>query len=396
MLPSIAQALLAHLRARQSEMVDFLRRLSLLETPSNCPESQGPAFALLAEQLRSAGYRARTLRGKSSGGQLYGVPAQRVRRREAQLLLGHIDTVWPRGTLARMPVRIEHGRLSGPGVHDMKGGLTQAVFALSALRELQLDPPATPVMFVNSDEEIYSPDSTRSIRLLARHVVRTFVLEPPLGPEGRLKTFRKGFGRLTVTIHGKAAHAGLEPERGASAIVELAHVILYLQGLSDAGRGITVNVGVVQGGIQSNVVAPEAHAEVDLRVARREDSLAVERAVANLRPSTAGTRLEISGAINRPPLERTPRNREVYEAARAAAQELGIELDEAAVGGGSDGNTTSAYCATLDGLGAVGDGAHADHEFVYVDRLPERAALLAMLLLSPTAAASSPGTGPPV
>jgi glutamate carboxypeptidase len=388
MSQSDALSLLSHLRSQQSEMVDFLRRLVLLETPSHSPESQDPAFDLLGNRLAEIGYRVKRLRGKYTGGQLYAVPKKRTRGRSSQLILGHVDTVWPTGTIAEMPVALEQGRLSGPGVYDMKGGLTQAVFALSALHDLGLNPPATPVFFVNSDEEIFSLESTRTIQRLARQVQRVFVLEPSLGPEGKLKTVRRGFGRFTVTVYGKAAHAGLEPERGASAILELAHVIRYLHGLSDLKRGISVNVGVVQGGLRSNVVAPEAHAKVDVRVNTRTDSLEVQRAIAGLHPVTPGTRIEITDVIDRPPLERTLRNQELYRVAERAAQALGIDLSEGTAGGGSDGSTTSLFSATLDGLGAVGEGAHAANEFVYVDQLPERAALLTLLLLAPIEAMS--------
>ena len=386
MAAATAQALLSHLRARQGEMVDFLRRLALIETPSLCPESQGPAFDLLASGLAAAGYRVRRLRGKRSGGQLFAAPLRRARGRPAQLLLGHVDTVWPQGTLARMPVTLQDGRLTGPGVYDMKGGLTQIVFALAALQELGLEPPATPAVFVSSDEEVFSSDSLRSISRLARRVERVFVLEPSLGPEGRLKTQRKGFGRYQVRVHGKAAHSGLEPEKGASAILEMAHVILYLHSLSDPVRGIAVNVGTVHGGERVNVIAPEATAEVGVRLLAAADREEVESKIAALRPVVPGTRIEIAGSVDHPPLERTPRNQALFALAMAAAGELGIEIAEGMAGGGSDGNTTSLFTATLDGLGAVGDGAHADHEFVEVGRLPERAALLAMLMLAPLAA----------
>jgi glutamate carboxypeptidase len=386
MIESPATALLTHLRARQAEMVDLLRRLALIESPSLVPETQGPVFDLLTEALAGAGYRARRLPGtpgNGDGGQLFALPAARRRGRGAQLLLGHVDTVWEEGTLARMPVTLADGRLSGPGVFDMKGGLTQAVFALSALRELGLDPPATPVLFVNSDEEVGSGSSTRSIIRLARRVHRVFVLEPALGLTGNLKTGRKGIGRFTVTVYGRASHAGLAPEEGASAIVEMAHVILKLQSLADPARGITVNVGVVAGGTRGNVVAPEARAEIDVRVLTEGDGATIERAILSLQPVTPGTRIVAEGAVDRAPLERTPRNQALFAQAVAAAGELGIALGEGTAGGASDGNTTSLYAATLDGLGAVGDGAHAVHEHVVVDRLPERAALLALLLLAP-------------
>jgi glutamate carboxypeptidase len=380
---SPASALLAHLRARQGEMVDFLSRLAGLESPSLDPPSQGPVFDLLMEELAAIGYRERRLPGVASGGQLFALPRARKRGRKAQLLLGHVDTVWERGTLARMPVVQADGRLSGPGVFDMKGGLVQAVFALRALHELGLEPEATPVLFLNSDEEVWSIESTRTIERLARRMQRVFVLEPALGPEGKLKTGRKGVGHFTVTVHGKAAHAGLAPGEGASAIVEMAHVILGLRTLEDPSRGITVNVGEVSGGTRSNVVPALARAEIDVRVETGEDGRAIERAILGLQPVTPGTRIVALGAVDRPPLERTPRNRVLYAQAVAAAKELGMTLGEGTVGGGSDGNTTSLHTATLDGLGAVGDGAHAVHEFVFVDRLPERAALLALLLLAP-------------
>jgi len=367
-------------------MVDFLRRLVLAESPSLDPASQGPVFALLEEGLAAAGYRAWRLAGRASGGQLFAAPARRARRargRRAQLLVGHSDTVWAAGTLARIPVTLANGRLTGPGVYDMKGGLTQALFALRALAELGLEPPATPLLFVNSDEEIGSGDSTRTLRRLARHACRVFVLEPSLGPEGKLKTRRKGVGRFAVTVHGRAAHAGLEPEKGASAILELAHVVVRLHALSDPARGISVNVGLMTGGVRGNVVAPEARAEVDVRVPSLAEGEAVERAIRAVRPITPGTWIEVGGAVDRPPLEPTAGNQALFATARRAAAALGIDLGEGAAGGASDGNTTSLLAPTLDGLGAVGEGAHADHEAVWVDRLPERAALLALLLLAP-------------
>jgi glutamate carboxypeptidase len=389
--PSPASVLLTHLRSRQGEMVDLLSRLARLESPSSEPCSQGPVFDLLAAALAEVGYRTRRVSGSASGGQLLALPAarqrgsraQRTPRAPFQLLLGHVDTVWERGTLARMPVAFADGRLTGPGVFDMKGGLVQAVFALGALRALGLEPPATPVLFVNSDEEVGSGESFRTITRLARCMQRVFVLEPALGLDGKLKTARKGVGRFTVTVHGRAAHAGLAPAEGASAIVEMAHVILKLQALADPVRGTTVNVGVVSGGTRGNVVASEAWAEVDVRVETREDGAALERAILGLLPVTPGTRIVAEGAVDRLPLERTPRNRALFARAAAAADELRIALGEGKAGGGSDGNTTSLHTATLDGLGAVGDGAHAVHEFVFVDRLPERAALLALLLLAP-------------
>jgi glutamate carboxypeptidase len=366
-------------------MVALARELALIESPSNRPETQGPVFDRLAAALEESGLRTRRLSGRTSGGQLWAAPPRghRPRPAGAQLVIGHVDTVWPVGTLETMPVELRDGRLYGPGVYDMKAGLVQGVWAVRALRELGLEPPLAPVFFVNSDEEVGSVESVRSIRRLARHVRRVFVLEPSLGPQGRLKTARKGVGRYRVTVRGRAAHAGLEPEKGSSAILELAHVIRALHALADPARGLTVNVGLIGGGQASNVVAPEAWAEVDLRVLRREDADSFDRALRGLTPEVPGTKIEIAGGMNRQPLEPNARNRALWQAAERCAGELGIELGEGTAGGGSDGNFTSEHAATLDGLGAVGDGAHAGHEHAVTARMPERAALLARLMLEP-------------
>jgi glutamate carboxypeptidase len=383
-----AAEILAFLRERQDAMAELLRELALLESPSHVPPLQDPVFDRLAAALAEAGMRSRRLPGRpgrTSGGQLFAVPARRHKGVPAQLLLGHCDTVWPVGTLADIPVEIRDGRLTGPGVYDMKGGLVQGIFALRALKELGLEPPAVPVMFVNSDEEIGSAESTARICRLARCVQRVWVLEPSLGPEGKLKTARKGSARFSVTVRGRAAHSGLEPEKGASAVHELAHVIQAVYGLADPARAVTVNVGVVSGGVRRNVVAPEARAEIDVRGLRWADLEAVEQALRSLHPVVPGTSLEVTGGMDRAPLEPTPANRVLWEAAVRCAGKLGFPLGEGTAGGASDGSTTSQIVATLDGLGAVGDGAHARHEHVRIDRMPERAALLAMLMMEPVA-----------
>lgn len=277
----------------------------------------------------------------------------------------------------------------------MKGGLAQLVFALRALDALNLEPTVTPVIFLNSDEEIGSPESAHRIRLLARRAARSLVLEPALGPAGRLKTARRGVGRFDVRVKGKSAHSGLAPEEGASAIQELSHVIQALHGLSDPERGITVNVGQIQGGTRPNVVASEATATVDVRVETREDGRWVEERVKDLEEapaSTPGTSVEIQGAVDRPPMERTARNQRLWKGAREVGRALDLELEEGTSGGASDANITTEYTATLDGLGPVGDGAHAEHEYVEVAGLPERAALLAGVLLLP-ASLSEEGAG---
>jgi glutamate carboxypeptidase len=400
-----AGVVLSHVRSLRDPMVDFVTRLASVESPSDDPASQAPVQTILGHALENLGFEVRRVGGRrrksgapsaapgttpmhapepaGSGGHLYARPAARVRGAPAQLLLGHSDTVWTHGTLATMPVALKDGRLHGPGTFDMKGGLAEIVFALRALEELGLEPPATPVVFVNSDEEVGSPDSQRFVRLLAGHVCRVYVAEPAYGPEGKLKTERKGMGRFDVHIHGRASHAGLAPEAGVSAIHELAHVIHALHGLTDPERGVTVNVGTVEGGTRSNVVAAHAHATVDVRVVTAADGRRVEKTILGLEPRTPGVTLEVTGGVHIPPLERTPRNQRLWQQARAAAEAMGLALDEVRSGGGSDGNTTSQLTATLDGLGPVGDGAHAVHEHLVVDAWVDRCALLALLLMAP-------------
>jgi len=374
---------LACLHEQRESIVDFLRRLTVLESPSSDPATQSAIRSLLAAEFESLGFRTRSLRGRRSGGQLFARPLRRARREAIQLVVGHYDTVWPLGTLQEMPFDYDGQIVRGPGVFDMKGGLTQLVFALRTLERLDLACAVTPIVFLNSDEEIGSRDSTRLIRALARIANRALILEPSLGPQGALKTARKGVGCYSVTVKGKAAHAGLDPDAGVSAIHELSHVIQALFDLNQPERGVSVNVGTIEGGLRPNVVAPESRALIDVRVATQEDADRIDAAIRSLRPRLDGIELVIDGSIGRPALERTPRNRAFWELARELGAELGLELSEAMAGGGSDGNTTSLYTATLDGLGPVGDGAHARHEYLDIDRTIERAALVALLLLAP-------------
>ena len=378
-----ARMLLEHARAHQDEMVDYLVALARIESPTDVPGSQAPVQALLADSLRSLGFTVRYVPGHRCDDHLWAVPAGRTHGAPAQLLMGHTDTVWPLGTLETMPVVVEGDRIRGPGTFDMKAGLTQMVFALKALSDLGLRAPATPVLLINSDEETGSSDSKRWVSMAARRVCRAFVPEPALGEVGRLKTARRGVAQYTVTVHGKAAHSGLDPLGGASAIQELAHLIQEIHALSDHDGGVALNVGVISGGSRANVIAARAEAEVDVRMLRISDWEEVDAALRAIEPVTPGTRVEIEGGLLAPPMEKTPRNRRLWASAQAAAERLGIPLDEETSGGGSDGNTTSQYTATLDGLGAVGDGAHAHHEHLSVRYLVERTALLAELLMSP-------------
>jgi glutamate carboxypeptidase len=298
-------------------------------------------------------------------------------------MLGHYDTVWPLGTLDDMPFKREGDIVHGPGVYDMKGGIAQALLAIGTLQHFNVEPVVTPHVFLNSDEEIGSRESRRYIDSLAPRMDRVFVLEPSLGPGGRLKTTRKGIGRFTVTVTGEAAHAGLDPGAGASAILELSHVIQALFALNDFDKGVTVNVGTIDGGLRPNVVAPRSQAVVDVRVAGQDDAERVGAAILSLKPVTRGTSLQFEGGFGRPAMEKTPANRQLWRMACRLGDELGLQLEEGLAGGGSDGNFTSLFTATLDGMGAVGDGAHAIHEHLCLARTIEHAALLTLLLMSP-------------
>ena len=378
------QRVMEHLRSRQQAMLDLLERLVERESPSTVPATQQPVQDILCEALGDIGYRVRLLPGRVSGGTLHSVPKSRSRPVPYQVMIGHTDTVWPIGTLSEMPIRLDDGRFYGPGTYDMKGGLVQGIFAVDALQECLGQPAVTPVFLINSDEEIGSPDSEAHVVRMAKRADRALVLEPALEPGARLKTARKGGGHFIIRVTGRAAHAGLEPEKGASAILELSLVIQKLYTLNDPERGVTVNVGTIDGGLRPNVVAPESRAEVDVRVLTREDARRVEEFVHDLVPTTAGTSIEVEGSVSRPPMEKTPGNRRLWEAAREVGELLGIELEEGTSGGGSDGNTTSLYTPTLDGLGVVGAGAHASHEHAVLGQMPERAAVLALLLAAPS------------
>jgi len=375
--------ILDFIHRQRRAMVELLRQLALAESPSDNPAAVSGVLTLLAAELEQAGLSVRRLRGRTSAGMLYARPAETGPASRHQLLLGHCDTVWPVGTVRQMPVSLEGEVLKGPGVLDMKGGLVQMLYALRAVKELGLQPPARSVVLINSDEETGSRDSTPLIRRLARGASRAFVLEPAFGLEGKLKTARKAVGSFTVTIAGRPAHAGLNPEEGVSAILELSHQIQRLFALNDPARGISVNVGTIGGGLRPNVVAPEVRATVDVRVRTLADSREVEAAIRGLRPVNPLAVIQVEGGFEHPPMEPWPRNRALWHQARDLGRQLGVELGEATVGGASDGTTASQYTATLDGLGAVGDGAHALHEQVQTARMVERCALLVLLLLAP-------------
>lgn len=376
----------AYLAGATDEMVEFVESLAKAESPSRSKEAQRDVQAQVAALLGEMDFRVRVFEGGDFGGAVFAAPRERPKHAAAQLLLGHTDTVWPIGTLSTMPVvhDREAGVLRGPGVFDMKGGLAVGLYALRALRAVGLNPTVTPVVFFNADEEIGSPESERSIVRLARCMSRVLVLEPALGAdEGTIKTERRGVGQFQIRVIGKSAHSGLDPRKGASAIQELAVVIQALHGMKDLEAGLSVNVGEIRGGTRANVVAAEAHAVVDVRVSTMAQAAEISDQIRSLDAVTPGTRLEISGCVDRPPMEFTAGNEALWHATHAAGQRIGVELTRGVSGGASDGNLTSPITPTIDGLGAVGDGAHAAHEFLRTAHLPERAAIVAQLLMLP-------------
>lgn len=378
----IAQEILDHLKALQKEMKSFLMELVRMETPSKQPETQSPILNFIGNRLRELGFYVLIMPGKKSGGYLFARPLVRNKDRPLQLMIGHCDTVWEQGTLEKMPIKSEGNTMTGPGVYDMKAGLAQMIFALKTIKDLQLAATHTPVVLINSDEEIGSWESRSAIKRLAKISERAYILEPPLGLHGKLKTARKGLGRFTLKVTGKAAHAGLDPQKGANAIVELSYQVQKLYAMNDFDRGITVNVGTIHGGVSANVVAPESTAVVDVRVLNRADGEHITKEILALKPILPDVKLIVEGGMGRPPMERTEGNQILWKLAKAKGALLGLELEEATAGGGSDGNTTSMYTATLDGLGTSGDGAHADHEHILLKDFPVRTALLTLLLLA--------------
>jgi glutamate carboxypeptidase len=384
------EATLEYLRTQGPAMTELLVDLAALESPTDDPPAVARVLDRVSAELTRSGMVVRRVRGRTTAGLIVARPAERQRSRPLQLLVGHGDTVWPVGTRERMPVVVDGGRISGPGVFDMKAGLVLMIFALRAVREAGWDQPATPVVLVNTDEETGSPESQRHTIRLARRAARAFVLEPAFGPDGHLKTARKAVGSFEIVIRGRAAHAGLNPAAGASAILELSHQIQRLFAMNDPAEGVSVNVGTISGGVRPNVVAPEVRAHVDVRVPTRDALARIDADIRGMCPVNPETTLEIVGGFHAPPLERRPPHRALWHQAQAIGRAIGLDLDEAAVGGASDGNTIGQYTATLDGLGAVGDGAHASHEFVEASLLPARAALVALLLAAPLDAGAAP------
>ncbi len=369
--------ILAHIRLKQIDLIAFLRKLVECESSSDSPADLRRFSELFADSVAPF---ARARRIRSHLLVEFQLPG-RARSGERILGLGHSDTVWPIGTLREMPWREEKGRLWGPGVLDMKAGLAFFVFAVRALRELDIPVRRKVALLMVSDEETGSADSRALTEREAGRSSKVFVLEPGTGLSGKVKTARKGVGDYTVRVHGRAAHAGVDYPNGASAILELGRQLARIEKFTNLKRGITVSPGVISGGTRRNVIAAEAEAQFDLRVAKLRDAAIMDRKFRSLRAIDRRCTITVEGSLNRPPMERSTGIVKLFRTARSLAAELGIDLEESATGGGSDGNFTAALgVPTLDGIGGVGEGAHAPHESILIDRIADRTALLAKLI----------------
>ena len=370
---------LAYFNERRDQIVSTIRELVEIESPSDSKIAVDRVAEAVAGKFLRLGGEVRFHRAKEFGSHLQvnfaGKSAKPV------LLLGHYDTVYPLGTLATMPCRTVDNKLNGPGVLDMKSGIVLMIYALGALQAWHGQLPRPVTVLLVSDEEVGSDSSRPITEALAKSAAAVLVLEPSYGIQGAVKTARKGVGEYLVKVTGKASHAGLDFQKGVNAILELARQIEKISGFTDLKKGLTINVGIVSGGSRTNVVPAEAAAQVDVRIARMKDVAGIDKKMRALRPFNRKCKIEITGGINRPPMERTAGVAALYAQAVAIASDLGWKLGEAAVGGGSDGNFTAGLgIPTLDGLGGVGDGAHAPHEHILISELSRRAALLAGLI----------------
>lgn len=370
--------ILATIESQVDGLVDNLLTWCAIESPSNDPAATTHMAQQVAAYMTACGAKVTLVPGSSTGSLVEAVWAGGPNK--PILLLGHHDTVHPVGSVAQNPPRVVEGRCYGPGSYDMKAGLLMAGTALHALLSLGWTPRRPVILLSTADEEISSVESRDRIEMLARGAEAVLVLEPAF-THGELKTARKGVGTFRLVTRGKSAHAGGAHELGVSAITEMAHQVLRLAALTDYARGVTVNVGQVAGGSAVNTVPSSALAIIDVRVKTIADAHWISEQIRGLQPVLPGTTLEITGAVNRPPMERLPGTVRLFELARTLGREIGLELHETATGGASDGNLTSALgIPTLDGLGACGNGAHTDEEYVVIDQLAPRSAVLAGLL----------------
>ena len=375
---------LRYFEERESAMVDTVRELVEIESPSDNKLAVDRIAGFIARKFEALGGQARFHRSQEFGDSLQiDFTSSLNSARKPVLLLGHCDTVYPLGTLAKMPCKIEKGRMHGPGVLDMKSGIALMLYAIEALRAWHGTVPRAITVFLVSDEEVGSHSSRKITEALAKQSAGVLVLEPAAGLRGAVKTARKGVGEYTLRVKGVAAHAGLDPGKAHSAILELARQIAVVSKLNNLQQGVSVNPGIVQGGTRTNVVAAEASVGIDVRIKSAKQASGLDRKLRSLKPFDKHCRLEMTGRINRLPMERTAGVAALYKKAQEIARQIEWKLEEAAVGGGSDGNFTAGMgIPTLDGLGGVGDGAHAVHEFIVISELPRRALLLAGMIES--------------
>jgi len=377
---------LLYFESRQEKIVQTIREFVEIESPSDHKPSTDRMGAFLAGYFEAVGGHAHVHHSADFGDNLQiDFPGDKRNKADAQkpvLLLGHFDTVYPLGTLATMPCHVADGRLHGPGVLDMKSGIALMLYAIEALQAWHAALPRPVTVFLVSDEEVGSYSSRPITEALAKDSAGVLVLEPA-GPRGAVKTARKGVGEYTLTVKGVAAHAGLDPGKGHSAILELARQIIAVSQLNNLSQGLSVNPGVIRGGTRTNVIAAEAITEIDVRIQQSKQAAALDRKLRALKPVDKHCKLSIDGGINRMPMERTPGVAALYAKAQTIAKQINWKLEEAAVGGGSDGNFTAALgIPTLDGMGAAGQGAHAIHEHIVISELPRRALLLAGMIES--------------
>lgn len=376
---------LRYFEQQQDRMIETVRELAEIESPSDNKPAVDRMAAFLSAKFEALGGRTQLHRSNDFGDSLQIDFDGRAgsANRQPVLLLGHYDTVYPLGTLANMPCKVENGRLSGPGVLDMKSGIALILHAIEALQGWHGGVPRPITVFLVSDEEIGSRSSRKITEALAKKSAGVLVLEPAAGLRGAVKTARKGVGEYALRVKGVAAHAGLDPGKGHSAILELARQIAVIAKLNDLRQGLSVNPGVIEGGTRTNVIAAEASVRIDVRIKSAKQAAGIDRRLRSLKPFDKHCKLEMTGGINRLPMERTAGVAALYKKARGIASQIGWELDEAAVGGGSDGNFTAGMgIPTLDGMGGVGEGAHAVHEFIVISELPRRALLLAGMIES--------------
>jgi glutamate carboxypeptidase len=371
---------LHYFESRQEALLQTIREFVEIESPSDDKPAADRMGAFLAEKFALIGGHPQLHRAEDFGDNLQ-IDFPGAGSAKPILILGHFDTVYPLGTLPAMPCRIDGGRLRGPGVLDMKAGIALMLFAIEALQAWHGRLPRSVTVFLVSDEEVGSSSSRKITEDLARKSTAVLVLEPAAGLRGAVKTARKGVGNYTLMVKGVAAHAGLDPGKGHSAILELARQIAVISNWNDLKSGVSVNPGVIRGGTRTNVIAAEGVAEIDVRIKSAKQAAGLDRKFRALKCFDKRCKLHIEGGINRLPMERKAGVAALYKKAQAIAKQIGWKLEEAAVGGGSDGNFTAGIgIPTLDGLGAVGEGAHAIHEYIVISELPRRALLLAGLI----------------